>query len=82
MRSKSVLLSQLLFYLRQLLSVEDLVGRLSLADDIVDAHDAVRPGGPGVVDDGAVALGPDPAAAFGKEPIVLGAGLAFVENCD
>jgi len=47
-----------------LVHVHDVVRGLRLAEDVVDAHDAVRPGRPGVVDDGGVALHPHPATAF------------------
>ena len=34
------------------------------------------------MDDGAVALGPDPPAALRHEAVVLGAGLALLEHCE
>ena len=50
-------------------------------DDVVDADDAVGPGGPRVVDDGEVALHPHPAARLRQEAVVLGARLALVQHC-
>ena len=44
---------------------------------MVDADDAVWPRGPGIVDDGGITLDPDPAPAFGHEPVVLGRHLTF-----
>ena len=50
-------------------------------DYVVDADDAVGPRRPRVVDDGEVALDPDPAARLGQEAVVLGARLALVQHC-
>lgn len=50
-------------------------------EDIVDADDAVRSGGAAVVDDGGVALYPDPAPMFGQHAIVLCGDLTFHQYC-
>ena len=49
-------------------------------NDIVDADDAVGPGGPGVVDYGGVALDPNPASVLRQKPVILGARLALAKN--
>lgn len=49
-------------------------------EDVVDADDAVWPGGAAVVHDGRVALYPDPAAVLGQEPVVLGGHLPLYQN--
>ena len=46
-------------------------------EDVVDADDAVRSGGAAVVDDGGVALHPDPASTLRQQPVVLSGHLAF-----
>lgn len=46
-------------------------------EDVVDADYAVRSGGAAVVDDGGVALDPDPAAVLRQETIILSGDLAF-----
>lgn len=52
-----------------------------LREDIIDTHDAVRPGGAAVVDHGGVALHPHPAAQLGQQPVVFGGDLAFHQHC-
>ena len=53
---------------------------LLLTEHVVDGHDTVGPGTPGVVDDGGVGLDPDPAATSGQPAVISGAGLALVEE--
>lgn len=52
-----------------------------LREDIIDTHDAVRPGGAAVVHHGGIALHPDPAAQLGQQPVVFGGDLALHEHC-
>lgn len=52
-----------------------------LREDIIDTHDAVRPGRAAVVHDSGVALHPHPAAQLGQQPVVLGGDLALHQHC-
>lgn len=52
-----------------------------LREDIIDTHDAVRPGRAAVVNDGGIALHPHPAAQLGQQPVVLGGDLALHQHC-
>jgi hypothetical protein len=52
-----------------------------LRENIIDTHDAVRPGGAAVVHHGGVALHPDPAAQLGQQPVVFGGDLALHQHC-
>lgn len=49
-------------------------------EDVVDADDAVRPGGAAVMYDGGVTLHPDPAALLRQEPVVLGGHLSLHQH--
>lgn len=48
--------------------------------DVVDADNAVRPGGPAVVHNGGVALNPDPTTRLGQEAVVLSGDLTFDQH--
>ena len=63
-----------------MLCIEYLIGGLLLADDVVDADNAVGSGGARVVHDGAVALHPDPASVLCEEAVVLRARLTLVKD--
>lgn len=52
-----------------------------LREDIIDTHDAVRPGRAAVVYDSGIALHPHPAAQLGQQPVVLGGDLALHQHC-
>lgn len=49
-------------------------------EDVVDAHDAVRPGGAAVVHDGGVALDPHPPSVLGQHAVVLCGDLALHQH--
>lgn len=50
---------------------------MDLREHIVDADDAMGPGRPAVVNDGGVALHPDPATLFGQETVIFSGDLPF-----
>lgn len=54
--------------------------RWNLREHVVDADDTVRPRRPAIVNNGGVALHPDPAALLGQEAVVFCGHLAFHEH--
>lgn len=53
----------------------------NLPQHVVDADDAVGPGGAGIVHHGRVRLHPRPAATLGQKSVVLGRHLALEHHC-